>query len=128
MEPKKVLVVEDEKLLRTVLGKRLEKDGISTMTAADGKEGLESALQHRPDLILLDIMMPHSGTDMLINLRKNEEYGKSARVIFLSNLNPDSDQIVKVIEEQEPIFYLVKANWTLDQIAEKVREVLENKE
>lgn len=128
MEPKKVLVVEDEKLLRTVLGKRLEKDGIATLTAVDGKEGLEFALQHRPDLILLDIMMPHSGMDMLINLRKNEEYGKQARVIFLSNLNPDSDQIVKVIEEQEPMFYLVKANWTLDQIAEKVRQILEGKE
>ncbi len=124
MEQKKVLVVEDEKLLRTVLEKRLEKEGIKTLTATDGKEGLSTALEHHPDLILLDIMMPHSGLEMLVELRKHEEYGKRARVIFLSNLNPDSKEIMKAIEEQTPIFYLVKANWTLDQIADKVNEAL----
>lgn len=124
MEQKKVLVVEDEDVLRNVLEKRLEKEGVIILTAPDGKEGLDAALQHRPDLILLDVMMPHSGLEMLIELRRDQEYGKRAPVIFLSNLNPDSEQIMKVIEEQEPVFYLIKANWTLDQIANKVNEVL----
>ncbi len=124
METKKVLVVEDEKMLRSVLEKRLAKEGIQTLTASDGKEGLGEALKSKPDLILLDIMMPHSGLEMLVELRKNLEYGKQARVILLSNLNPDTNEIMKAIEEHEPIFYLVKANWTLDQIVDKVREAL----
>jgi len=128
MEQKKVLVVEDEDILRKALEQRLVREGIHVLAATDGKEGLDIAMQHRPDLILLDIMMPHDGIEMIVELRKDEVYGRSAPVIFLSNLSPDSDRIVKAIEEQEPVFYLVKANNTLEQIAEKVLETLSERQ
>lgn len=124
MAQKTVLVVEDEFELRRILLQTLDKEGFATLAASDGKEGLEIALDKKPDLILLDIMMPHNGLTMLENLRQNEEYGKGARVILLTNLSPDTGEIIGAIEKHEPVFYLVKANYSPEQIVEKVHEAL----
>jgi hypothetical protein len=73
-------------------------------------------------------MMPSSGLLMLEDLRKDEGYGKSARVILLTNLSPDTGQIIEAIEKHEPVFYLVKANYSAEQVVEKVKEVLASSE
>jgi DNA-binding response OmpR family regulator len=124
MNPKTVLIVEDEAVLRKILQDRLRKEGFNTLLATDGAEGLELALRKHPDLILLDIMMPHDGLGMLNSLREDESYGKSVPVIFLTNLSPDSDKIISSIERHEPAFFLVKANHSPEQVVEKVQEAL----
>ena len=58
---KKVLIVDDEIDMRMFLTTLMETNGYSTVRARDGAEGLEAALTHRPDLIILDIMMPKEG-------------------------------------------------------------------
>src|SRR5258708_1961549 len=124
MAQKTVLIVEDEFELRRILLQTLDKEGFATLAANDGKEGLKVALDKKPDLILLDIMMPNNGLVMLEDLRKDEEYGKTARVILLTNLDPDTGEIVGAIEKHEPVFYLVKANYSPEQVVEKVKEAL----
>ena len=124
MAQKTVLIVEDEFELRRILIQTLDKEGYATLAASDGKEGLEIALNKKPDLILLDIMMPNNGLTMLENLRKDEEYGKGARVILLTNLSSDTSEIIHAIEKHEPVFYLVKANYSPEQVVDKVREAL----
>lgn len=124
MNQKTVLVVEDETVLRNILEKKLIKEGFKTLTAEDGNEALAIALDKKPSLILLDVMMPHNGLLMLQELRKNEPYGKKVPVILLTNLSPDTKDIVEAIEKHEPVFYLVKANYTLEQVVERINESL----
>lgn len=121
---KTVLVVEDENSLQYVLAQKLEKEGFAVLTAGNGTDALAVALDKHPDLILLDIMMPHDGIEMLEELRRDEPYGKQVRVIFLTNLSPDTERIIQAIERHEPVFYLIKANSTPSLVVEKIQEAL----
>jgi CheY-like chemotaxis protein len=124
MDQKTVLIVEDEAPLSRIMQEQLQKEGFATLVAGDGVEGLELALRKHPDLVLLDIMMPHDGITMLDELRKDEGYGKTVPVIYLSNLSPDNEEVIRSIEAHEPVFYLVKANHSPEQVVEKVKEAL----
>ena len=120
----KILIVEDDEYVRGALIERLKSERFDLVTAGDGEEGLRMALAERPDLILLDIIMPKmDGMTMMKKLRESGDWGKTVPIILLTNLNADED-ILKGIAADEPSYYLVKVDWTLDQIAEKVKERL----
>lgn len=122
---KTILIVEDHAPVRIALVEKLQHEGMKALEAKDGEEGLAMALREKPDLILLDIIMPRmSGMTMLDELRKSGEWGKSVPVIILTNLNPD-DKIMREVVETEPVFYLVKADWKIEDVISKVKEVLE---
>src|SRR3989338_8177678 len=88
---KTILIVEDEKPLRDALQHTFEAEGFEVMTAGDGRAGLTKALEKKPDLILLDIVMPKmNGTTMLSELRQNI-WGRGAKVIVLTNLSDWTD-------------------------------------
>ncbi|KUK89701.1 MAG: winged helix family two component transcriptional regulator, partial [Marinimicrobia bacterium 46_43] len=70
----KILVVDDEENIRKLVNYNLILDGYDVILAVDGKEGLEKAIQEKPDLILLDIMMPEmDGLEVCSRLKKNPE-------------------------------------------------------
>ncbi|BFN37702.1 PleD family two-component system response regulator [Fidelibacter multiformis] len=70
----KILVVDDEENIRKLVNYNLILDGYDVIMAVDGKEGLEKAIQEKPDLILLDIMMPEmDGLEVCSRLKKNPE-------------------------------------------------------
>ena len=119
---KKILIVEDEKILLKDLADKFTKEGFEVITAGDGQAGLNVAIQNHPDLILLDIVMPiMDGMTMLYQLRK-DEWGKTVEVILLTNLS-DSDKIAdSYLEDVHD--YLVKSDWTLDDIVAKVKAKL----
>lgn len=120
---KKVLVVEDEAKMRQILVEELKKQGIATIEAKNGKEGLESALRDKPDLILLDLIMPvMDGLEMLNKLRE-EEKGKSIQVIVLTNAG-DFGKIAQAIEKGI-CSYLVKSDITTEDLVKKVKDFLE---
>ncbi|MFA6407517.1 MAG: response regulator [Candidatus Paceibacterota bacterium] len=124
MDQKTILVVEDHIPVRLALVEKLTKHGYRAIEAKDGEEGLEVAGAQKPDLILLDLIMPRlGGMEMLEKLRKESEFGKKVPVIILTNLNPN-DKIMKEVVETEPTFYLVKADWKLEDVIEKVNETL----
>jgi len=119
---KKVLVIEDEAPLRGVLSDKLTEAGFNVLVAGNGKEGLEVALQEKPALILLDIVMPiMDGMPMLKQLRETPD-GKDIKVIFLTNLS-DIKSLADAMEQGSYV-YLVKADWTIEAITEKVKELL----
>jgi DNA-binding response OmpR family regulator len=120
---KKILIIEDDPSYRKLLNDQLTKNGCEIIEAEDGREGLTSALSQHPDLIILDIKMPvMDGIAMLSELRK-DEYGKSAKVIILTNLEPD-DKILRKVLEDLPTYYLVKSDMQLKELLEKIKEVL----
>lgn len=120
---KTVLVVEDEESLFNPLSKKLELEGINVAKSVDGEDGLRQALDNHPDLILLDIFMPKmDGMTLLEKLRK-DDWGKDAKVIIFTNVALNDDMMSQVKRDM-PLEYLVKSDYSLDQIVEKVKKAL----
>lgn len=125
---KKILVieeVEDEASLRNVLRDKFTLEGFSVFEARDGEEGLEIALREHPDLILLDILLPKmDGLTMMQKLREANDWGKKVPIILLTNLSANDERINKAITENEPAYYLVKSDYTMNDLVGKIRERL----
>ena len=116
---KKILIVEDEKSLLDVLVMKFSDEGFEVYQARDGVQGLETAIAKKPDIILLDIVMPRmDGISMLKKLRDNS-WGKDVLVILLTNLG-DSEKIAEVME-YGVYDYLVKAEWKMEELVERVK-------
>lgn len=82
---KRILIVEDEKILRDLLQKKLLKEGYEVLAACDGQEGIEMIRQEKPDLILLDILMPRKdGFGVMEDMQKDPEI-KNIPIIIVSN-------------------------------------------
>ncbi len=120
-EKKKILIVEDDRKLIEALSKKLTKSGFDVVLAYNGKEGLERIKFQKPNLVLLDIMMPvMDGITMLKELRKTD---KETPVIILSNLSGD-DKLSEALASGS-YEYLVKTNYSLEDLVKKIKKVLE---
>ena len=119
----KILIVDDEQSLLTALVDTFTREGFTVLTAENGQTGLDSALKNRPDLILLDIIMPvMDGVTMLGKLRGNS-WGKNVKVILLTNLSEPGkieEPLAKTVSE-----YLMKSDWKLKDVVTEVRKQLE---
>jgi DNA-binding response OmpR family regulator len=122
---KTILIVEDDSSLRNVLHDKFILEGFNVLDAKDGEEGLASALSLHPDLILLDIVMPKmDGMTMMKKLRETDEWGKNVPIILLTNLSADDEKINQAIAVNEPAYYLVKSDYTISYLVEKIKERL----
>lgn len=84
-EAKKILLIEDEELIITLLQRKLEKEGYKVFVARDGVEGMEKVRKETPDIVLLDIVMPRmGGLEVLEELRRDKKL-RSIPVIVISN-------------------------------------------
>ena len=120
----KLLIVEDEEITLVPLVDKFTKEGFEVKVARNGEQGLEMAAAEHPDLILLDIVMPRmDGMTMMARLRESSAWGASVPIILLTNLSAD-DKIMKGVVQNEPSYYLVKTDWTLNDVVAKVRERL----
>ena len=120
---KKILIVEDEKDLSKVLQDTLTDQGFETIVAKDGEEGLQLAVSEKPDLILLDVLMPKkNGIEMLKDLRENDSIVPPPIVILLSNA--DTTENVFESMKYDVSDFLVKSDWELDQIVEHIKKKL----
>jgi len=120
---KKVLIVEDETPLRTAVADILAFEGFTVFQAKNGLEGLEASLKEHPDLILLDLMMPvMDGLTMLGKLRQDQEWGKGANVILLTNIS-DPEQVARVTDAGAYDF-LVKSDWSIEDVVKKIKTKL----
>jgi CheY-like chemotaxis protein len=123
-----ILIVEDEATVRKVYREELTDNGFLALEAKDGREGLELALRHRPQLILLDILMPvMDGLTMMSKLRQSGAYGKTVPIVLLTNLSGGEEKIIASIIKNEPAHYLIKSDWNLNQVVMKINELLEKK-
>ncbi|NTU69644.1 response regulator [bacterium] len=123
---KKILIVEDDKSLREMYQLRLSINGYDVIEGKDGEEGLDLAIKEKPDLIMLDIMMPKmSGMDVLDIIKSTPET-KDIPVILLTALNEDSVRSKGLVYGAED--YLVKSQTMPGKVVEKIEEVLARKE
>lgn len=118
---KKILIVEDDKSLSRVLGLKLDKAGFEVDRAFDGKEGLESLLEGKYDLVLMDLIMPQmTGFELLKELEKQSV---NVPVLILSNLGQNEDK--EKTECYENVKgYVVKSNISLDDVIKKIDNTL----
>ncbi len=120
---KTILIVEDEPMLSGVLRDRLSQESFNLLLAENGEAGLSMALEKHPDLILSDIMMPKmDGLTMLKKLRE-DEWGRKAQVIMLSNLS-DMASISDAISNNATE-YMLKSELDLDDVVKKIKIKLE---
>jgi CheY-like chemotaxis protein len=121
-----LLLVEDNKILLNMYQKFLANHGYDVHTAVDGEGGLKKAFEDRPDLILLDILMPKmDGISMLKQLRK-DPWGENVPVIMLTNLN-DSKSISDSMNENI-VRYIVKSDNRPEEVLDVVEELLKFQE
>lgn len=118
----KVVVIEDDHDLQYLYQLKLENEGFLVKTAGNGEEGLSVTESFRPDIILLDLMMPvMGGAEMLAKLRATD-WGSSIRVIILTNISKDeAPQALRFLRVDR---YIVKAHHTPSQVISIVHEVL----
>ena len=120
----KILVAEDEAMMSEIVVRKLDASGFDVKAAYDGKQALELWLKEKPDIVLLDLIMPEmDGFEVLKNIRRNKD-AKIAEtpVIILSNLWSNKD-ILKA-QDLKIQGYLVKAYFTTEEILNKVKDVL----
>ena len=91
--PRTVLVVDDEPTIVEVVGRYMERAGYETFEAGDGPEALRLAARHRPDLVVLDVMLPGiDGIEVMRQLQEGD--GKRVAVILLTARGEESDRLV----------------------------------
>ena len=124
-EPKSkatILVVEDDKFLRELIAQKLQKEGFETQVAIEAAEAFKIINEKKPDLILLDLVLPGmDGFAMKALLKKRPETA-DIPIIILSNLGEKED--IERAMNDGVADYLIKANFTTSEIVDKVRAVL----
>lgn len=121
---KKILVVDDEDSVREIYRHEFTSNGYNVIAAADGEEGLLKAGEERPQIILLDIMLPKmSGIEVLKALKENE-LTKKIPVLLLTNLGEET--IIKEGFELGADGYLLKVSYTPAQVVDEVKKFLES--
>jgi DNA-binding response OmpR family regulator len=122
-ERKHVLVVEDEVRMMQMLAEEIGGAGLEVLQATSGEEALRIARESKPDLVLLDIMLPGiDGMDVLKKMRESD-WGKKMPVIILTNLSAN-EKIMSGVLRDEPSYYLIKADSSIESILDKVKEIL----
>lgn len=118
---KKILIAEDEDILLNVLKDRFEAEGWEVSTARDGEETMEAIKKSRPDVVLLDLLMPKKdGFEVLKEVRSNPEYKNLPIIVVLSNLGSDED--IKKALALGANDYFVKTQHPMSEIVEKVKK------
>ncbi|HSX36954.1 MAG TPA: response regulator [Patescibacteria group bacterium] len=120
--PKRILLVEDDDALANVYLTRLQAEGFDTRRVANGEDALASALSYKPDLVLLDVMMPKvSGFDVLDILRNTPETA-NLKIVMLTALSQDSDK--QRAESLGVDDYLVKSQVVIADVIDRIKHHL----
>jgi len=120
--PNKILIVEDDKFLRELISQKLSKEGFNVLDAVDGEEGIKKIKEEKPELVLLDLILPGiDGFEVLSRMREDPTVS-STPVIILSNLGQKED--VERGLKLGAVDYLIKAHFTPGEIIEKIRGIL----
>jgi len=119
---KKILIIEDDKFLRELISMKLQKEGYTIVEAVDGEEGEKKIREEKPDLILLDLILPGIDGFEVLSRIKEDPTVSSIPVIILSNLG-QKEEIEKGLK-LGAIDFLVKAHFTPGEIIEKIKNVL----
>lgn len=119
---KKILLVEDDEALAAVYKSRLELEGFEATAVNNGEKALSTAIELRPDLILLDVMMPKiSGFDVLDILRNTPETGNIPVIMLTALSQPKDKEKAQALGVDD---YLVKSQVVIGDVIERIRHHL----
>ena len=122
---KRILFIEDESTLQKTFREILKQEGYEMISALNGEIGLRLTKEEKPDLILLDLILPKiHGFDVLSKLKKDEET-KNIPIIVLTNLEGIGD--VEKALKLGATTYLVKAQYSLEEVVDKIKKALKDK-
>ena len=119
---KKILIIDDDPFIADMYVIKFKNEGFEVAAASDGKTGIEQATRMKPDVILLDVVMPSTdGFDILQQLRKDTTLGHP-KIVFLTNFGQreDIDRGMRMGADD----YIIKAHFTPSEVAERVRALL----
>jgi len=120
--PKTILIVEDDKFLRELIVQKLIREQYEVVEAIDGEQGIKKIKEEKPDLILLDLILPGiDGFEVLSRMKDDPEIS-SIPTIILSNLGQKED--VERGLKLGAADYLIKAHFTPGEIIEKIRKYI----
>lgn len=121
----KILIIEDDRFLLKLYSDKLRREGFEVLESLTGEEGLNKISAEKPDLVILDLVLPRkNGFEVLSELKLNPKT-KNIPVVILTNLGQEAD--VKRGLEMGADAYLVKTDFSVNQLAEKVKENLVKK-
>ena len=125
MKKKKILIIEDDKSLVRIIENALDEKKFKIYLTISCEEGIEKAKMEKPDLIVLDVLLPGKSGFECLKALKEEKTTKKIPVIMLSNLG-QSEEIRKCIE-LGAIGYMVKADFTIDEVIDKINKAINKK-
>ena len=118
----KVLIVEDDRYISKMYQLKLSLDGMEVQVADNGRIGVEKVKEFKPDIILLDVLMPELDGYEVLKIIKGEPESKDIPVLILSNLGQE-DHIQKGMQ-LGATGYIVKSQYTPSKVVEKIKQVL----
>jgi two-component system sensor histidine kinase/response regulator len=118
----KVAIIEDDRAISQMYRIKFEAESFEVETAENGKLGLELAEKMRPDIILLDLMMPEMTGDAMLQAMRKTDWGKDIKVIILTNMG--EQEAPPILKELGVKRFIVKAEMTPRQVAEMVKAEL----
>ena len=125
MHPQRILLVEDDDALANVYQMRLQTEGFDVRRVVNGEDALAAAISYKPDLVLLDVMMPKvSGFDVLDIIRNTPETA-NLKVIMLTALSQESDK--ERAESLGADDFMVKSQVVIADVIDRIRHHLEAK-
>ncbi|MFA4941508.1 MAG: response regulator [Patescibacteria group bacterium] len=122
MGKKKILIVEDDQMIASMYKTKFEADGFDCLMANEGPSGLEMVKKEKPDLVMLDVMLPQLDGFSILKEIKSDSKTKGTPVIMLTNLGTEEDKAKG--QKMGAIDYLVKASLTPAEISKKIKEYL----
>ena len=120
---KRVLVAEDDPSLSQILSSRLTRAGVEVVKAKDGEEALRVIRETKPDLVLLDLILPgkYDGFEVLQKMREDPTLD-SRSVVIISNLGQESD--MERVKQLGAVEYFVKAKTSIDDLVNRIKNLL----
>lgn len=119
---KKILLVEDDPFLIDIYGTKFKESGFELEIVSDGSEVISKAKEMKPDVVVLDIVLPQmDGWEVLKGLREEESL-KDLKIIILSNLG-QKEEVEKGIA-MGAISYLIKAHYTPSEVVEEIKKII----
>lgn len=120
--PKKIILVEDEAVLREMYIQKFTQEGLNVIPAESAEEALDLIKKEMPDLILLDIILPKKNGSYLLEQIRNDP--KTANIAVVAFSNYDNPLIRKKTKELGALAYILKTDYTPKQVVEKVKNFL----
>lgn len=119
---KKVAIIEDDIAIVQMYRMKFQAEGFDVQTASDGKAGLELIKNFKPDVVLLDLMMPVMGGAEMLGKLRAEAWGKKIKVVILTNMG--ESEAPASLKSHGVEDFIVKADMTPKQVAERVKIVV----